>query len=73
LRGVSKHGLTFSRPRTLEERMSLAHQSGRDFYKAQVVKDASAVDGRARELFDHDDRERLAFLPGYVGEIRRAE
>jgi hypothetical protein len=41
--GVSARGLTFGRPRTLEEHLASAYQSGRDFYKAQVVKDASVV------------------------------
>jgi hypothetical protein len=66
--GVSKYGLTFTRPRTLEERMSLAHQCGRDFYRAQVVKNAGAAAKRSREMFAY----RLAFLAGYVGESKRA-
>ena len=70
--GVSAHGLTFGRPRTLEERLASANQSGRDFSKAQAVKDAAAAEKRSRELFAHDERERLAFLAGFVGEGKRA-
>src|SRR5262249_7029174 len=67
---VSAHDLSSGRPRTLEEHLAAAYQSGRDFYRAQVVKDASVVDRRARELFAEERR--LAFPADDVGEGKRA-
>jgi hypothetical protein len=36
------------------------------------VKDAAAAEKRSRELFADDERERLPFLAGFVGEGKRA-
>src|SRR5262249_1087036 len=46
--GVKQHRLTFRRPHTPKERLAIAHQSGRDFYKGQAVKDAAAAEKRSR-------------------------